>query len=251
MVRIVLDNVSVGFPIYTGSNRSLRHIVMKATTGGRIGADASGRVYVEALSGISCVMERGDRVALIGHNGAGKTTLLRVLAGIYEPVIGRVKIEGTVAPLFDVNLGMSPDATGYENIRIRALYLGMSDRELAEKLDDIAEFTELGDFLNMPLRTYSMGMHARLAFAISTAINPEILLVDEGIGAGDAAFIDKANARLADFIDRSGILVLSTHAVDLMNRLCNKAIVMEKGRIIFTGDVAEALEFYRQPRTPV
>lgn len=251
MVRIALKNVSVGFPVYTGTHRSLRHIVMGATTGGRIGADASGRVYVEALSDITCILEKGDRVALIGHNGAGKTTLLRVLAGIYEPVAGTAQIEGKIAPLFDVNLGLSPDSTGYENIRIRALYLGMSEAELAKKIDDIATFTELGGFLDMPLRTYSMGMHARLAFAISTAIDPEILLIDEGIGAGDAAFIEKANARLEAFIARSGILVLSSHSMDLVKRLCNKAVVMEKGRISFMGSVPEALEFYQKPKPAV
>ncbi len=245
MTSIILDQVSVSFPIYDGSHRSLRHVVMKATTGGRVAAGAGKRVTIQALTDVSFALEEGDRVALIGHNGAGKTTLLRVLAGIYHPVSGTIVTKGRIAPLFDVSLGMSPDSTGWENIRIRALYLGMSDEELARKIDGIAEFTELGQFLDMPMRTYSLGMQTRLAFAVSTAIEPEILLLDEGIGAGDAAFFEKANKRLDAFVERSGIMVLASHAEALVDRLCNKGIVMEHGRVRFIGPKDEALAFYR------
>ncbi len=204
---------------------------------------------IQALTDVSFSLKEGDRVALIGHNGAGKTTLLRVLAGIYYPVSGTIVASGRIAPLFDVSLGMSPDSTGWENIRIRALYLGMSDAELARKIDEIAEFTELGPFLDMPLRTYSLGMQTRLAFAVSTAIEPEILLLDEGIGAGDAAFIEKANKRLDQFVDRAGIMVLASHSEALIERLCNKGIVMEHGRVRFIGSKDEAIAFYRQTTT--
>lgn len=252
MTSVVLDNVSVSFPIYDGRHRSLRHAVMKATTGGRVAAGARNRVTIQALSEVSFALHEGDRVALIGHNGAGKTTLLRVLAGIYRPVTGTITTRGRIAPLFDVSLGMHPDATGWENIRIRALYLGMKSDEIARKLDDIAAFTELGPFLDMPLRTYSLGMHTRLAFAVSTAIEPEILLLDEGIGAGDAAFIEKANSRLDEFVRRAGVMVFASHASELVKRFCNKAIVMEHGKVQFFGPTDEALAFYAQmPTAPI
>jgi len=209
-----------------------------------VATGARNRVIVQALSEVSFSLGEGDRVALIGHNGAGKTTLLRVLAGIYRPVSGRVTTKGRIAPLFDVSLGMSPDSTGWENIRIRALYLGMKSDELAAKLDDIAAFTELGQFLDMPLRTYSLGMQTRLAFAVSTAIQPEILLLDEGIGAGDAAFIERANRRLDAFVARAGIMVLASHSPELVERLCSKALVMEHGQVRFFGPRAEAMDFY-------
>lgn len=244
MTSIALNNVCVSFPIYDGSHRSFRHALMKATTGGKIGSSARSRVQIEALTDVSFSLEEGDRVALIGHNGAGKTTLLRVLAGIYQPVSGEIVVKGSVAPLFDVSLGMSPDATGFENIRLRALYLGMSTAEINAKIEEIAEFTELGPFLDMPLRTYSLGMHTRLAFAVSTSIEPEILLLDEGIGAGDASFVERANARLSAFIERAGIMVLASHSQDLVSRFCNKALVMEHGRSIFFGPVEDGLAFY-------
>jgi ABC-2 type transport system ATP-binding protein/lipopolysaccharide transport system ATP-binding protein len=193
---------------------------------------------------VSFALKQGDRVALIGHNGAGKTTLLRVLAGIYRPVSGRIVSEGRIAPLFDISLGMNPDSTGWENIRIRALYLGMKTDEINRKIEAIAEFTELGQFLEMPLRTYSLGMQTRLAFAVSTAIDPEILLLDEGIGAGDAAFIEKATLRLDEFVERAGIMVLASHSMNLVERFCNKALVMEHGRVKFFGPAAEAMDFY-------
>ncbi|MGL5446996.1 MAG: ABC transporter ATP-binding protein [Rhabdaerophilum sp.] len=248
-VSIELENVCVSFPTYSTAHRSMRHALVKATTGGLVGVDVKGARHVQALNMIDLQLKRGDRLALIGHNGAGKTTLLRVLAQIYEPVTGRVEIKGRVAPLFDIGLGMSPDATGYENIRIRGLYLGLTSKEIEARLDEIADFTELGTFLDMPLRTYSLGMQMRLAFAVSTAIDPEILLLDEGIGAGDANFIAKANARLDAFVARAGILVLSTHVSELVTRFCNSAVVLEKGEIVYRGTPAEALAHYHAGRS--
>ncbi len=244
MITVRLERVSVEFPIYDGNHRSLRHAFLKVTTGGRVAPGVGNRIVVQALQDVSFVLDEGDRVALIGHNGAGKTTLLRVLAGIYHPVSGTITSNGRIAPLFDVNLGMSPDATGWENIRIRALYLGMSTAEITQKIEEIAEFTELGQFLDMPLRTYSLGMQTRLAFAVSTAIEPEILLLDEGIGAGDASFIEKANRRLDDFVQRAGIMVLASHSMEINKRLCNKGIVMEHGRLQYFGPIDEAIAFY-------
>ena len=244
MNSIELQNVGVSFPIYGGSARSLRNRIVSSATGGSIGSDQRSRTCVEALTDINLSIADGERVALIGHNGAGKTTLLRVLAGIYPPQIGRLRIEGHIAPLFDIGFGMDPDATGYDNIRLRGLFLGLTRRQVEERMDDIADFTELGAFLDMPIRTYSAGMQARLSFAISTSIKPEILLLDEGIGAGDAAFIDKARARIQSFISQAGILVLASHSRGLLSQLCSRAVRLEHGRIIDNGPLEEVLERY-------
>lgn len=244
MAEIILKDVTVSFPIYNGASRSFRNHLIAATTGGRIQAQAGGRIIVNALDGVSLAIAHGDRVAIIGKNGAGKTTLLRVLAGIYIPYPGRVRIAGKVAPLFDTSFGMDLDATGYENIRLRSLYLGLSRIEMASKLPDITAFCELGSFLNMPVRTYSAGMLTRLAFAVSTSIDPEILLLDEQLGAGDGTFMAKAAKRFEQLVERSGILVLASHSHKVASQLCTKGIVLENGRLLFFGPIDEALAKY-------
>ncbi|HEY8381968.1 MAG TPA: ABC transporter ATP-binding protein [Microvirga sp.] len=248
MAHISLNEVSVGFPIYDGVSRSLKNRIVTASTGGRISAIAGQPTVVTALDRVSFTIEHGDRVGLIGHNGAGKTTLLRVLAGIYIPARGRVRRVGQVAPLFDTGFGMDPDATGYENIRLRGMYLGLTKKQIADRIEEIAEFAELGSFLTMPLRTYSAGMQTRLAFAVSTSIDPEILLLDEQIGAGDAAFMEKASVRLEQLVERSGILVLASHSNDAIRRFCTKALVLEHGRVVHFGDIEEALDRYAAPK---
>ncbi len=244
MPSVELHGVSVSFPVYSTGNRSLKNAMLAATTGGRIGSDAN-HVIVKALDQVSLRLDHGDRVALIGHNGAGKTTLLRVLAGIFEPLVGDVRIEGKVTPMFDVSLGIDPESTGYENIILRGLYLGLTKAETMARIDDIAAFTELGQFLNLPVRTYSAGMQARLAFAMATCIDPEILLLDEGVGAGDAEFLERANQRLDAFVNRAGILVLASHSTELVRKFCTKVILMEHGRKVWAGEVEEGLAFYR------
>jgi ABC-2 type transport system ATP-binding protein len=243
MSSIELDRVSVSFPIYSAGNRSLKNAMIAATTGGRIGKDAN-HLVIQALDEFSLSLNDGDRVALVGHNGAGKTTLLRVLAGIFEPVTGTVKVQGRVTPMFDISLGIDAESTGYENIILRGLYLGLSRAEIMERRESVAEFTELGPFLSLPVRTYSAGMQARLAFAMATCIEPDILLLDEGIGAGDADFFVKANERLDQFIKKAGILVLASHSVELVRKLCNKAVLMEHGRLVHSGSVNEVLDVY-------
>jgi ABC-2 type transport system ATP-binding protein/lipopolysaccharide transport system ATP-binding protein len=195
-------------------------------------------------------IEHGERVGLVGHNGAGKTTLLRVIAGIYEPVTGTVAVEGRTVPLFDAGLGTDPESSGMDNIQLRGLFLGLSKAEMRRRTDEIAEFTGLGPFLDMPLRTYSTGMQARLAFAISTCIDPDVLLLDEGIGAGDAAFMAKASQRLDRLVQQTGILVLASHSEDLLRRLCSKAFLFEHGRVVAEGSVDEVLARYRGALPP-
>ena len=249
MPSVELNDVSVMFPVYSAGSRSLKNMMLAATTGGRIGNEAK-HVVIQALDQVSLQFRDGDRVALIGHNGAGKTTLLRVLAGIYEPRVGTMRVEGRVTPMFDLTLGIDPESTGYENIVLRGLYLGLTKAEILSRRDSVAEFTELGPFLDLPVRTYSAGMQARLAFAMATCIEPEILLLDEGIGAGDAQFLEKANERLDQFIKKAGILVLASHSAELVVRLCNKAIVMEHGRMLWSGDLERGLKVYRDRQTP-
>jgi ABC-2 type transport system ATP-binding protein len=243
MPSIKLDAVSVAFPIYSSGSRSLKNAVISATTGGRI-ANQQRHVVIQALDNVSLEIGHGDRVGLIGHNGAGKTTLLRVMAGIYEPLQGEVTVEGVVTPMFDTGLGIDLESTGYENITLRGLYMGLSKAEIAKRMAGIVEFTELGEFLSFPVRTYSAGMQARLTFAIATSIEPEILLLDEGIGVGDADFLEKANKRLASFVKNAGILVLASHSQNLIESFCNKAAIMEHGRVKWFGDVDEAFRIY-------
>lgn len=244
MASLRLDDVTVDFPIYDASHRSLRTQVLAVSTGGRIAADARNHVTIRALDNVSLAVEHGERLGIIGHNGAGKTTLLRVMAGIYEPSRGSVCAEGRVVPFFDLGIGMDPEASAYENIVFRGLYLGLSRTEIRARTDEIAEFTELGSFLDMPIRTYSAGMHARLAFAISTCVQPDVLILDESIGAGDAAFLEKAKRRLHDFIERAGILVLASHSEHIVRDLCTKVVLMEHGRVLAVGDADEMFRQY-------
>lgn len=249
MASIHLRHVSVSFPVYDVSSRSLKKRLLSSATGGRITEDAGGRIpVVQALENLNIALEHGSRVGLVGHNGAGKTTLLRVLAGIYEPNEGVVDVNGQVAPMFDQSLGMDPESSGFENIILRGLCLGMSKREILSRTEDIAIFTELGDFLNLPIRTYSDGMRTRLAFAISTAIRPDILLLDEGIAAGDAAFLEKANKRLDAFTEQASILVLASHSNTLLSRMCSSAILMEHGRMVAQGTTEEILAIYAEQK---
>jgi ABC-type polysaccharide/polyol phosphate transport system ATPase subunit len=239
--EVSLENVSVSFPIYHGGSRSLKKSLLFRGTGGHLASDANHRIIVEALRGVSLKCEAGDRVALIGSNGAGKTTLLRVMAGIHEPAAGIVTTRGRISPMFDVGLGIDSEISGYDNIRLRGLILGLSAREIEERMDDIAEFTELGDFLDIPVRTYSTGMLTRLTFAVATCFAPEILLMDEWIVAGDAAFLVKAQHRVESFIAKASILVLASHSLDICRQWCNKAIWIERGEVKMSGDIEHVL----------
>jgi len=244
MAAITCENVSVDYPLYGAGSRSLKKTLMRMGSGGRISRDAGDRVCVQALRDVSLHIDHGERVGIIGSNGAGKTTLLRVLAGIYEPTRGVVRCEGHISPLFDTTLGMDTEATGYENIVLGGLFLGLSPREIRGRTDEIAEFTELGDYLSVPMRTYSTGMMLRLAFAVSTCIDPEILLMDEWIGVGDAHFLEKAERRMERLVDHSRILVIASHSDALIKRLCNKVVLLDHGEVKAIGLVEEILDQY-------
>ena len=242
--ELSLDNVSVSFPIYHGGSRSLKKSLQFRGSGGQLASDASHRITVEALRNVSMEFRTGDRVALVGNNGAGKTTLLRVMAGIYEPVTGVVKSRGRISPMFDISLGIDGDISGYDNIRLRGLILGLPAREIEERMADIAEFTELGDYLDIPVRTYSSGMMTRLTFAVATCFSPEILLMDEWILAGDAGFLAKAQHRVEAFVEQAGILVLASHSTEICRRWCNKGVWMERGEVKMAADISAVLDSY-------
>lgn len=244
MARIDLKNVSVEFPVYNVNARSFKKRFLRLATGGVVSENANQHVIVRALNNISFTLKHGDRVGLIGHNGAGKSTLLRLLATIYEPTSGDIRIDGHVSPMLELMQGMETELSGYDNILIRGTLLGLTRTEIKSQIDQIAELTGLGDYLAMPTRTYSSGMMVRLAFAISTSIQPEILLIDEIFGAGDGDFMKKAQQRMIDLLDQSSIVVMANHADETIKEFCNKAILLEGGQVKFIGPVNEALTQY-------
>ena len=236
MVSIDTYNACVDFPIFDAKSRSMKKAFLGAA-GGAIGRNSDNVVVVEALKDINLHLREGDRVGLVGHNGAGKSTLLRLLSGIYEPTRGSADIRGRVAPVFDLGVGMDPEISGYENIIIRGLFLGQSRKQMKAKMDEIAEFSELGEYLSMPLRI-------RLALGVVTSIEPEILLLDEGLGAVDAAFMAKARSRLQELVKRSGILVFASHSNDFLAQLCDTAIWVDHGTLHQVGTVDDIVEAY-------
>ena len=210
--------------------------------------NSNGVVIVRAIDDISFCIGRGERVGLIGHNGAGKTTLLRVLAGIFEPTGGALKVSGQVKTLFNLMEGLMPDATGLEFIRMRAVLLGFDPHQIDPLAEEVADWCELGDYIDMPVRTYSAGMLVRVAFAIATSMTADILLFDELIGAGDARFLKKAQDRLRSFTERSSIVVVATHNSDVLRNWCTRGFLLEHGRLVHDGDVDTTLKIYDDRR---
>lgn len=231
-------------PIYDIGASSLRKMVLGRAVGGRF-AQAGHHITVHALRNVSFEVNDGERIALIGTNGSGKSTLLRVISAVYTPTGGDLNVVGAVSPMFDATLGMTMDATGYENIRICGRLWGLSPAQVEASMDDIISFTELGDFLDVPVRTYSNGMIMRLAFAIATVRDPEILLLDEIIGVGDSTFFNKAFNRLKNVVNRSRILFVASHSDDILRQLCEKAIWLNQGALVEYGPVEQVLNAYR------
>lgn len=237
------EHLSVSFPLYHSNARSLKRMVFNKVSG-RVGADAKNRVVINALRDISFQLRPGDRLGLVGGNGAGKTTLLRTLAGIYEPQSGSMRVRGTLNALLDPNLGMNIDLTGRENIMLRGLYNGLPRERIGQLQEDVAAFADLGEFLEMPVRTYSSGMVVRLGFAMATAIRPQVLLMDEWFLAGDANFMTKAKARLENMVRGAEILVLSSHALGIVQNWCTRVLWLDQGRIAADGPPDEVLAAY-------
>lgn len=248
MAYVRLNNVNVSIPIY--DSLALRFIRLPSFSNARVGADSASRsngvIVIHSLKNLSLELEEGDRVCLIGHNGAGKTTLLRVVAGIYPVSTGSVDVKGSAFALLGGSLALNSDATGYENIKLIANLYNWPRNKYQDLIYDIEEFTELGVYLGLPTRVYSAGMQARLAFALATAQNPDILLIDEGIGAGDAHFQEKARERVSQFVSRARILLLASHSKELCRSMCSKALVLSKGENVFFGDVDEGYDVYER-----
>lgn len=231
MIEISAKDLVVEFPIFDNSHRSLKKKFINMSTGGRIGNDAGKHPTVRALDNINLEIFSGERVGLLGHNGCGKTTLLRALTGVYSPVSGELKCKGRIASLLDVTMGLDPDATGYENIYLKGVMDGMTLKDINKKIDEIADFTELGEYLTLPVRTYSSGMMLRLAFATATSVDADIIIMDEWLSVGDASFSQKARTRLDSLIDKASILVVASHDPSLIENVCNRRIFMEHGKI--------------------
>ena len=222
MAHIKLNQASVEIPIYSNHNRSIKNSLLKNFTKDKVLPHS-----VKALNNITLDLKDGDRLGVMGPNGAGKSTLLRTLAGVYHPTSGSIDVSGSIASLIDISLGMDSEATGYENIRMRGIMMGMKLKQIKLIEEEIADFTELGKFLELPVRTYSTGMHMRLGFAVSTTVPADIILMDEWLSVGDSDFLVKAEKRLQDYIQNSSILVIASHSEDLISKLTNQTLRLE------------------------
>ncbi|NPU12417.1 MULTISPECIES: ABC transporter ATP-binding protein [Bradyrhizobium] len=244
MPLIEAKQIGIEFPVAPPNARSFRHLAIKAASrvGGRVSKNEGSFQFVQALDDISFTLKHGDRLGLVGHNGAGKTTLIRVLAGIYEPTRGSLRVVGRNVPMFDIGLGMDEEASGYENIRTRGLILGLSPEEIEQRVPEIAEFAELGDYLELPIRTYSSGMLLRLVFSIAASIHGDIILMDEWIAVGDAQFRKKTHGRLQEITNRSGIVVLASHDHGLLRDTCNLGLYLDGGRVRAFGALDDVLK---------
>jgi lipopolysaccharide transport system ATP-binding protein len=249
MAHITLRQASVVLPIFNSSARSLTNKLVSAATGGALTAQKGGHLSIEALRDLDLKVVAGDRLGIVGHNGSGKSTLLRLLSGIFEPSSGSIERSGSIASLVDISLGINGENTGRENIFLRGKLMGLSKKEIDAKIDEIIEFSELGDYINLPVRIYSSGMLLRLAFSVSTSITADILIMDEWLSVGDGAFSERASARLSALVDESEILIIASHDRDLIEKTCNKVVWLEHGHIKKIGMTQEITSEYFGPRT--
>lgn len=232
MASIQLEDASFWYPVFDVTGRSLKVSMMRQFAGDRAG---SGVVEVQALSNVSLRLTDGDRIGLIGRNGAGKSTLLRMLAGLIHPQKGGLKVDGRVVPLIARGLGIHPELTGYQNIEVPMRLLGATEHEIRVAQTELPAWTGLGDFMHLPVRTYSDGMRARLLFALCTAVRGDILVLDEWLGAGDVDFVNRAQERLEDLLETTRIVVLASHSFDIIRKICNQVCWMERGQVVMTG----------------
>jgi len=233
MAQIILNNVSFSYQYF------------QSISGGLFKSNAGLQSNL-ALTGFNLTIENGDRVALLGKNGAGKSTLLKTIAGVIKPELGEVNTTGTVYSFFGRNVGVMPQLSGYENLKVRGLLLDLSDKKIESSIKDIAAFTELGDDLFRPVSTYSQGMKARLTFGMLMFVDADILLIDEGLAAGDQFFIEKAQVFVEDLLDNSKILIFASHSPPLLRRFCTKAILIDNGCVVKFGEFDEVMNLYNQ-----
>lgn len=250
MALVHLEGVSFSYPVFQASSRSLKIAMMRQVAGGQIGGH--GVMHVQALSDISFELKDGDRLGLVGRNGSGKSTLLRLLAQLAFPQQGVLRIKGRVVPLIEKGMGIQSEMSGMDNIELPMRLLGANSSEVAAAMKDIPEFTGLGPFMHLPVRTYSEGMRTRLAFAICTAIIGDVLVLDEWLGAGDMDFYKRAQARLTTMLEKTGIVVLASHSNELIRQVCNKVAWVDRGRLVMIGEPAQVLSAYvNSERGPV
>jgi lipopolysaccharide transport system ATP-binding protein len=242
---IRLDDVQLIYPIYSIRAQSLRHAMINLAVGGRLLRGNNDVVHVNALEGVSFTLQDGDRLGLIGHNGAGKSTLLKVLAGVYEPTRGRIEVTGSMASMLDIGHGIDWDATGVDNIKIMSRLRGMRAAQINAQMDELIAFSELGAYADLPMKTYSAGMSARLVFTLATSFKSDILIMDEWLGAGDAQFIQKATDRMNELVGHARIMVLASHNFALLQATCNKVLVLDKGRMRYFGALADLPDHLR------
>jgi len=234
---IELSSVELSYPVYSTKAKSLRNTIANLAVGGKLLKDGQDIIHIKALSNIGFALYEGDRLGLVGHNGAGKSTLLKVLAGVYEPDKGRVSINGRISSMIDIGLGQDHELTGRENVVNMGRMRGFTLREINQKMQEIIDFSDLGQFIDLPVKTYSAGMITRLVFAVGTSLDPDILLMDEWIGAGDAGFFHKAVERMNSILSRSRVLVLASHNVSLITEMCNKLLVLDGGKQTYFGSL--------------
>lgn len=244
MYDIIIENASVAIPVFNSSSRSVKRSLFNFATGGRLETDHLKHPTVTAVDNISLSISTGERVGVVGNNGSGKSTFLRMLGGIYVPTKGSCFVNGSVQSLIDINLGINPEATGFENIYLHAAVRGISKKTVDYHLNDIIEFSELGDYIHMPLRIYSSGMQMRLAFAMSTYMTADVLLMDEWLSVGDGDFNSKAESRLLSLIDRSKILIIASHSEHFLRNICSRVIWFDHGRILMDGPAELVLNHY-------
>lgn len=247
-VSIRTENLTVDFTIYNAPHRSIKKNLLKFATGGRVSSDAGGGIVVRALEDIQIEISEGDRVGLTGHNGSGKSTLLRVFAGVYTPTRGKIEVNGKIASLLDISIGMDPDISGVENIYLRGVLLGLTRGEIKRRMEEIIDFSELGEYIDLPIRTYSSGMLMRLGFSISVCVEADILLMDEWLSVGDLDFVKKAEDRLKALVDKTPILVMASHRPDIVAEVCTRVITMERGQIY--SDVHQRVTAIPDSATP-
>ncbi|MYL85159.1 ATP-binding cassette domain-containing protein [Desulfovibrio aerotolerans] len=245
MAHIKIKNVSLDIPVYENTERNLKTKLVNLSLGGIIQKNTKHPV-IRALHNIDMEINEGNSLALIGRNGAGKSTLLRVLSGVFTPTQGSVEISGKVSSLLSMGMGVDYELSGYENIFLIGLLLGLTKKQIKSRTQEIIDFTELGEFIKFPVKTYSAGMVIRLTFAIATSIEPEILMLDEGIGAGDTKFVHKAQERAQALYEKTNIMVIASHDKSLIEKFCNKAILLDRGRIIAQGSVDEVFQAYNK-----
>jgi ABC-type polysaccharide/polyol phosphate transport system ATPase subunit len=247
-LKVELRNVTVEYELPAGYAPAQLPSRIRGATGGHVFGHPKRSTRVRALDGVTFSLAKGERLGLVGGNGAGKSTLLKTIAGCLEPVAGEVDVEGRISTLLHIGAGMDLESTGRQNIITMGLHLLMLPRDVAPLIDDIVEFAELGEFIDLPLRIYSDGMRMRLAFAVATSLQPEILLLDEGIGAGDARFAERARLRAEQLYARAGILVLASHNATLLRQFCTRALWLDGGKVMAHGEIETVLAAYAEQR---